>query len=356
MARDLKYRGWSSSYDPYKYNNNRYRTSASTGSNLTSRGYPGSTGSYSGNTGYSLTSTRTGSGGGGSRSGGGGSSYNAGDAYSALLAAYRGNNYDDYLAQMRAAAQNAYDRGMSSLNSAYDSQMSMLAKNLASTKSQLLDQYNRSKKSINADSESSLKQAYINKMLSEKNLDQQMSAQGLTGGATETTRAAMSNNYGNARNNINTETNKNLSALEGNYNDNLAQAVQAYNTAVASAEAQRAQQIMALENALANNEIAALGDYQSLMQSQNGQYLDLLKSAIANGASFKFNPTEANNAVANISLQQANNEGYLNNTAWQNLMDAVAQGGNSTPTLSAAIANQTGNNYLAQILAQLRGY
>ena len=71
----------------------------------------------------------------------------------------------------------------------------------------------------------------------------------------------MANNYGNARNEINTTTNDNLSALEGEYNDNVAQALQAYNSAVANAQLQKAQQAIQLRNALANNEIAALQDY-----------------------------------------------------------------------------------------------
>ena len=253
-------------------------------------GYPDSRGAYatSGTAGARTATTAAKSSGGSSSSKASSSSSNSSDAYNSLLAAYasRQNDYDEYLRQMREAAQNAYDRGMSALNSAYDNQLTSLANNLNETNSQLENQYNRSKTSINQDAESSLRQAYINKMLSQKNLGQQMSAQGLTGGATETTLSSMLNNYNNARNNINTTTNNNLYNLEGNYSDNLSQARQAYNSAVASANLARAQQAMSLENALANNQISALGDYQSLLQRDNQNYLDLLKAAIANGASF----------------------------------------------------------------------
>ena len=324
------------------------------GSNLTANGYPGSIGSYS----SGVAGTRTANN--GVRSAGGSSSSsskasNAASSYNALLAAYQKqqNDYDEYLRQMREAAQNAYNRGMSSLNSAYDSQMSSLADNLASTRSQLADSYNRSKNSINADAESSLRQAYINNMLSQKNLGQQMSAQGLTGGATETTLANMANNYGNARNNINTTVNSNLSDLEGNYNSNLAQAQQAYNSAVASANMQKAQQAMALENALANNEISALGDYQSLLQRDNENYLDLLKAAIANGASFSYDPSQATNAVKAVALQQANNPTLVNNYATiEELMGSDAPGV-SRPGMTV-VNPTTQGNYLAQILSQLR--
>lgn len=327
------------------------------GRNLTANGYPGSVGSYSsGVAGTRTSNSGTRSTGGSSSSSSRAASSTAGDSYNALLAAYQRqqNDYEEYLRQMREAAQNAYNRGMNSLNSAYDAQLGSLRDNLASTRSQLADSYNRSRQSINNDAESSLRQAYINNMLSQKNLGQQMSAQGLTGGATETTLANMANNYGNARNNINTTVNSNLSDLEGNYNSNLAQAQQAYNSAVASANMQKAQQAMALENALANNEISALGDYQSLMQRDNQNYLDLLKAAIANGASFSYDPTQANNAVKAVALQQANNPTLVNNYATiEELMGGDAPGVNRP---GVTVINPTAQgNYLAQILSQLRG-
>lgn len=68
-----------------------------------------------------------------------------------------------------------------------------------------------------------LKQAYINKMQTLRNLPQQMSAQGLNGGASETTLASMNNNYGNARNQLETERLKQLASLQSTYQNNLAQ-------------------------------------------------------------------------------------------------------------------------------------
>lgn len=281
------------------------------------------------------------------------SATNMANAYNALLAAYKQNDYSDYLRQMREAAQNAYDRGMSSLNSAYDAQLNSLNSNLSETKNQLLNQYNLSRKGITDDAENSLRQAYINKMMSQRNLGQQMSALGLNGGATETTLANMANNYGNARNNINTTQNNNLANLEGNYNSNLSQAMQAYNSAVANANLQKAQQQMSLENALANNQISALGDYQSLMQRQNENYLDLLKTAIANGASFSYDPTSATNSVNAVAVNQAANPNLVNNlTAIQELMGAENTPGVTMPGVTIANTGATNNPY-AYILNQL---
>jgi len=337
----------------------------SSASNLRDRGYPSSMGTSSGvagvkNYGVRSTSGATSS---GSKSSGSssGSTASAGyyddggsSAYNALLAAYQNqqNDYEEYLRQQREAAQNAYDRGMSALNNAYDSQMNSLSSNLGETKNQLLNAYNRSKTNVNNDAESSLRQAYINKMMSQKNLAQQMSAQGLTGGATETTMANMLNNYGNARNNINTTVNSNLSNLEGNYNDSLSQAMQAYNSAVANANLQKAQQQMSLENALANNEISALGNYQSLLQRDNENYLDLLKSAISNSMKYTYSPTKASNNVQAVALNQASNPALTTNyQALKDLMDMYSGGGNNS---AVSVTNPTNNNnYLAAILSQL---
>lgn len=288
----------------------------------------------------------------GTRRTGSTTSNNNANAYNALLAAYRGADYSDYYNQMRAAAQAAYDRGMSALESAYGEQMNSLRNNLASTKGQLLNNYNYSKGNIMSDAEQSLKEAYINRMLSEKNLAQKMSAQGLSGGATESTMAGMYNNYGNARNNINTTQNRNLSDLENNYNDNVAQAMQAYNSAVAQANMQKAQQVIALENALANNQISALSDYQSLMQSQNSQYLDLLKAAIANGANFTFDATSANNPLTAFAYTQNATTPAVNNyAAYQALMNGAAPAGGGAAAALQTVNNQ---NALAQILAQIQ--
>lgn len=339
------------------------------GKNLRSVGYPNSypTTTTVKTTPTTTTTTRST---GGSSSGGSSSSYSSYDnddygydaaaaaqeAYNAMLAAYKRQQeaYEEQLRQQREAAQNAYNRGMSSLNSAYNSQIGNLKSNLTDTQDQLLKQYNSSRSSINSDAEDSLRQAYINNMLSQKNLGQQMSAQGLTGGASESTMANMANNYGNARNAINTVANTNLSNLEGNYNSNLSSARQAYNSAVADADARKAQQVMALENALANNEISALGNYQSLLQQDNQNYIDLLKTALANGASFAYSPTSANNATKAVAVQQASNPGIANNYATiQELMGngVNVPGVNSSGMTVLNTNNQ--NNLLAQMLAQL---
>ena len=185
-----------------------------------------------------------------------------------------------------------------------------------------------------------------------------MSAQGITGGASETTRASMENNYGNARNEINTTTNRNLSDLEGQKNMQLAQALQAYNSAVAQAQLQKAMQMMDLENMLANGKMGALDDYYAMMKEYginpfgDASEMKGIFSAIGQGLnSFEPVKTQANNTVSAPEVIQSDNMGSLDQRSLANLMEALKQimgraNGQGMPT-------NLNNNYLAAIMRQL---
>ena len=332
MSRSLVDRGFSNSAAGY----GGYNKTKTTKLNLTAKGYPSSMDGMPKP--IIDNSTNTNGLNGGTKK-----------TYDALMAAYKGNGLYD---QKNLLAQQAYEKNMAALNEAYGAYMAALADNLNSTKGTLRDSYDRSKKSIQQDAANSLKQAYINKMMSEKNIDQRMAAQGLSGGATETTRASMANNYGNARNEINTTTNNNLSQLEGQYNENLANAMSAYNQAVAQAQLQKAQQMMQLEDALMNNKIAALDDFYDLMGDTTNNYENSL-AMVLNNKDMEFDPIEASNAVKAMELYQNN---PADDRTYANLMAALQaimsqQGGNG----SLAVANPMQNNYMAAILNQLYG-
>lgn len=239
-------------------------------------------------------------------------SFDATAAYRKLIDAYKGqqNNYQSYLNEMNNLAQSQYDRGMSSLNDiynqqvnllggSYDTQRNTLAENLDRAKNALRTTYNQSVRNVSNDAENSLKQAYISNMLAKRNIAQQLSAMGLNGGMTETTLAGLANNYGNQRNSINAAKlnnlsnlegnfNNSLSDLEGNYSSELANALQAYNTSLANANSQKLQQILALEDALANNKMNVYSTYQNMLDDYNRNYYDLLKSAAAAGADISY--------------------------------------------------------------------
>lgn len=75
---------------------------------------------------------------------------------------------------------------------------------------------------VNDATEKALQEAYINKMQTIRNFQQQLSAQGLNGGASETVAASLHNNYGNARNDLENERQKQLADLLNTFQNNAA--------------------------------------------------------------------------------------------------------------------------------------
>lgn len=138
--------------------------------------------------------------------------------------------YDPY---DRIAA--AYDRAAGLLKGNYDSAVGRL--NAAKKKST---------KETKQDAEKALRDAYISNMLGKRDLNQRLSAMGYNGGATETTMARLANQYGNARNDIVTQRARDISNINQTYGDNLAAALQAYNSALANLEMSRLQMELSL--------------------------------------------------------------------------------------------------------------
>lgn len=222
------------------------------------------------------------------------------DQLASLYAQQQAQQNSYYQAQAQAA-QNAYNQGLSALDSAYNSKLSNLDNSLNSTKQQLSSQYDYSKGNINSSAEDALRQAYINRMLSEKNLNQQLTAQGLSGGASESVRAGMLNNYGKSRNTIDDTRMKNIAGLDQTYNSNLADVLNNYYNQRSDADQQRMAYRMQLENALANNQIASLGDLQKSMAGLDGNYTSALQNALAKQASFNAKQASASNDSGNVT-------------------------------------------------------
>lgn len=230
------------------------------------------------------------------------------NAITDLLNAQRAQ-YEAQLAEMQRlkqeAAQNAYNANLSALTNAYNSRVGNLGANYESTKGQLADNYNMSVNNLNQNAENALREAYINRMQNERALAQQMALNGINGGASETTIANMLNNYGNNRNDINTQVANNLASLENAYNNNLASAEQNYNDALNNAENQRLGYIMNLNNDLNNGIANSYNDmynaYGNLSNDYTKAMIDLIeaqeKARIANS-----NIVRNTNANSGISV------------------------------------------------------
>lgn len=312
---------------------------------------------YSGGGSHSPRRPSGGGGGGGTSSTGGainnGASGGAAGAGYNQSSSYTGPSlsdiYSQYLAGIRAQAEEAYNRKMDNISRAYDSARGNLDNNLNETRRQLTESRDYSNKNINTDADDSLRQAYINAMLQKKNLRQNMTAQGLSGGANESTLASLSNNYGNARTDVNTQRNRSLADLEQTFNTNISQAVQQYNNALSSLDLQRMQLENAAQDALANYQ-TAYSDNMAYIAPSNDAYISALNALQNNQASFTFDPTEANNPYALAQIQQAQTGDTSTNYA-KLLQQQALNGANSSQLKRMAFAAlQRGAN--AQSLAQ----
>lgn len=180
----------------------------------------------------------------------------ASGAASAPAATY--NPYSDWLAQQQAivnaaaaakqqAAQQAYDRSMSALTGTYNNVRNLLSKNYDSSIGTMTESYNNGVAGVNRQADKTQAEAYINYMLTKRDLPQMMAAQGINGGAAESTLAGLQNNYGNSRNDIDVERNGNLTDLLQSFNANKASALQALNSSLADLENRKMAYQMQLE-------------------------------------------------------------------------------------------------------------
>lgn len=272
-------------------------------------------------------------------------------AYNTLLQSYA-QQQANALAARREAAQNAYNRGMSTLNDAYNTKVNSLRSNYDSTIGQLQNDFNLSSSNINNDAERALREAYTNKMLSSKNLQQQLAAQGISGGASESTMAGLLNNYGNARNKIETTKAGNLASLENQYNSNRSNALQALNSALANAESERMGYQMQLENALANLENSAVNSYANAF-GDSGSYMSALKNALESMAQYEYTPTEAANGVDYVNTMQANSNVNPNN--YPSYLAQLQAANDNAANALAYGDNMANAGYLQALLRQIYG-
>lgn len=116
-------------------------------------------------------------------------------------------------AQQRAEAQNGMNQAISTLNRSKQegeeklkNHLDSLLSNFQAQREQadqtVQQQYEKNSGSLNASADRSLAEAYASKMAAQRNMGQMLSAQGLTGGMSESTLMGLNNNYGKSRNNL----------------------------------------------------------------------------------------------------------------------------------------------------------
>ena len=269
-----------------------------------------------------------------------GGGYGGGDDYYDATEVYM-----EYLNRLQAQAEAAYNRNMETLNDTYSKNASNLKSNLESTRGQLGASRDKSMNDINADSESAMRQAYINNMLSRRDLQQRLTAQGMSGGASETTRASLENNYGNARNQIDTQRNASLADLDQTYNNNLAAALQQYNSQMSNLDLQKMQIQQEIENALTNFQSGYAANF-SMLAPSNEAYLNALRSLQNNQAGFQYTGAVANNPYVGANVQQAQNG--VNSNYGEYLAQQLLNNGGSPQAVKTAAYNAYRNGQMSQ--------
>lgn len=226
------------------------------------------------------------------------------NAYLQQLEAQR-QRQEELARQRQQIAQDAYDRNKAAYENAFAERKATLDNNLASTMNELKADYDASKGNINTDSANSLREAYVNYMNNRKNLNQALSAQGITGGAAESTIAGLGNTYGNARNNIDVATLDNLSNLERLYNQNRNEANQNYSNQLASDALAKANYMTQLESDLANSIAQAYTDRINALSNIDDSYYSTMAQLAAAQQSYTPIATAANNGVDAVTAYQA---------------------------------------------------
>lgn len=253
----------------------------------------------------------------------------SGNAYAALLAqmeaqaAAERQRQEDLARQKQEAAQGAYNKNMGYLNSAYSNRAEAQKRAYQDALAQLEGQYNSGAGKVNQSADAAQQQAYINYKLQQRDLPQALVAQGITGGAAESTLADMANSYGNNRNTVDTQRNSNLGDLLDTLNANKSNALQSYNNTISQDEARKMAYQMELENMLANQSADILSskyDALSNVDSNYGSQIAALQQAAAQAAAKSYS------SGSNSSTSTAQKD-ISKTPVYKHLRNLIANGG-----------------------------
>lgn len=204
-------------------------------------------------------------------SGKGGADY-AAAAYQTAAASGTGGVDTSYFDSMLSAYEAALEAQRRARQAAYESAVR--------TQQGLYDQ-NVSK--VNSAADKALGEAYINRMQSQRTQRQALAAQGLTGGASETSLAGILNGYANARNNIETERMSQISDLGRTLQNNIAQAKNILDNGVAGDYADFLDKTAKLYASNAKELVQA--GQGKMGQADGSFYASLVRSLLEGGAS-----------------------------------------------------------------------
>ena len=171
----------------------------------------------------------------------GGSTYNPyGDVYTL---------YEQQLEARKNAAEQQRQARLGAIQSQY-----------GNAKARLGDAFASGEQDINQNSDRALREAWVDMMLNQRNLNQQLASQGINGGAMESSLARAYNNYGNNRNSI-----------EQNRLDNISSLAQQYQNSLGDIEDSYASNLANVDSDYSKNYLDAIDDYYTTLASLKAQ-------------------------------------------------------------------------------------
>ncbi len=169
--------------------------------------------------------------------------------------------------KQEAAVQKARDALAGAAQSNYDSAVNLLQQG-----------YDKNVGSVNTDTEKALQDAYISSMMQQRNLGQQLSAYGRSGGAAESTLLGLANAYGQQRGTLDNTRQKNLGTLEQGLQENKANQLQTLNTNKANYEQSYQNQLADLAGASLERLLNYDSNYTNQMSQLEAQKLQTTQS------------------------------------------------------------------------------
>ena len=131
--------------------------------------------------------------------------------------------------KMMDTTNNYYNGIYANLDKNYQAQLAAAQADFEAAMAQLQKGYDANVGTVNTNTAKGLQQAYINNMMNQKNLGQQLAAMGRSGGASESTLLGLANQYGQNRGTLENTRNQQLNELALQLAENQAAQTSDYN-------------------------------------------------------------------------------------------------------------------------------
>lgn len=193
------------------------------------------------------------------------------------------NEYDNNYNSLMDALMQMYGANSSSLEDSYAQLLNALGLNYSDSEGLLRSQYENSQAELEESRRRQLQEAYISRMMQQKNLADQLDALGLTGGASETLLGSLLNNYANNRASVEEQIRTSLRDLLNNYMTNQSNARQRYNESLINAQQKQLNARQDLLNNLYNAQTNALNTRANMRDDAYNDLYNTLASLVAKG-------------------------------------------------------------------------